>query len=66
VISWFAKICVHEWVNLYGYSLVYVAYSTRTASTGGGGGASAGQYKTSVCAVGLPRAAEAAPAPEAN
>lgn len=51
---------------MYGYSLVYVAYSTRTASTGGGGGASAGQYKTSVCAVGLPRAAEAAPAPEAN
>lgn len=44
-------------------TLVYVAYSTRTASTSGKDGApSAGQYKTSVCAVPLkPGEAEVAP-----
>ena len=45
-------------------SLIYVAYSTRTASTGNNadGTPSAGQYKTSICAVPL-RAGEASPAP---
>lgn len=47
-------------------TLIYVAYSTRTASTGNNadGSPSAGQYKTSICAVPL-KAGEASPAPAA-